>query len=130
MSELTATHYSKVAPNANAEAFKVMDRHFRAEHAHILTDAKAQVERKVREDWCGIFDIEMRETDDGEGGGSLRVIFPEGRGWDADSATDFATEILALDLTHRYGGPGRYFQDASVHEHGKVTVYVRWGLDI
>jgi len=130
MTELTASHFANVAKHPASH--KVMDDHFRSEAAHFLTEAKKQVEDKVRGDWCDTFDIKREENSDDEGGGSVRLEFPAERGWTEELATQFASNILSLDLGTRYGGPGRYFQDsgAFTRDDGAVLISVSWGLDI
>ena len=100
------------------------------QHVQIVIDAKAAQLKAVRDDACEAFGVTCEETDDGEGSGSVQLIFPDT--WNTDQATYFAVHMLDLDLGRRDGGPGRYFQDSDIADYvdGRVGIYVRWGLDI
>lgn len=108
----------------------IMRRHFEDQHAEILNEAKRALREAVRTEWCAMFEVEREERSDDEGGGSVSLTFPAG--WTEDQATWFASQCLDLDLSTRYGGPGRYFQDGGVgtNDDGIVTLGMRWGLDI
>lgn len=101
-----------------------------AEHAHILTEAKAQLREAVRSEFCRAFNVVRDENRDDDGGGSITLRFPEG--WTEDEATEFAERCLDIDCSYHYGGPGRYFQSGGVgtNTDGTVTLSMRWGLDI
>lgn len=126
---LTSVHFLAVN---GSKAYETMDQHIRDQFRHILDDAKRAHLRAVRDEWCRMFDIEKEESSDGEGGGRVSLTFPVGREWTEESATTFAQDILALDLSARYGGPGRYFQNSGIGitNDGGISIWVNWGLDI
>ena len=108
----------------------VMRQHLMEEHAQIVRDAKKTQLAKVRDEFCMAFGVEKAESTDDEGGGSITLRFP--LGWNEDQAETFAANCLDLDLSHRDGGAGQYFQcgGVSTDNTGIVWLGMSWGFDI
>jgi hypothetical protein len=115
----------------NTEALDAMRQYWGRQRDYILDEAKAKIRDEIRGEFCKAFGVKREEESDGEGGGSVQLHFPVD--WTEDDAVRFAEDCLALDLSNRDGGPGRYFQQVDIAEYvddDHIGIYIRWGLDI
>jgi len=113
-----------------ASVAEVLRKDWMKRHAQVVIDAKAAQLQAVRDEACKAFGVICDESKDDEGGGSITLQFP--KGWTEEQAERFAENYLDLDLSYRYGGPGRYFQSGGVgtSDSGVIFLGMRWGLDI
>ncbi len=128
---LTGTHVDALTTMKTRDALASLLSSYEAKHRHVTDEAKREVLRLSRDDMCSDFNVEMIETSDDEGGGSINLKFPPD--WHTDQAERFASDFLGIDLSERGYTAGAYFQRAGIGRHvdtGELFVSVRWGLDI
>lgn len=114
--------------NINRKVVEHMRRHFVKEHSYLVQDAKTEVAKRVRQDFCDAFNVILIESHADESG-CLQLEFP--LSWSEGAAEKFASQYLDLDLSNKYGGPGRYFQSCSTTKSkNALVVSCTWGMDI